>query len=303
VIRIAQAGDPRLDDYRLLGDAAALARAGLFVAEGRFVVQRLLAQTRFRARSLLLTHTALAALGDMVPRSDDAPAVYVVDQALMNGVTGFNMHRGCLAIGERGAVDDLDALDLASLRRVVMLEAVNNPDNVGGIFRSAAALGADAVVIGPGCSDPLYRKAIRTSMAATLQLPFVYAREWPAAIVTARDAGFTVLALTPSAEARPLADLSGDLPRVALLVGAEGDGLSPAASAAATDRVRIPMARDVDSLNVTVAASIALYHFNSLPRVSGPSHSITSTRMPPAAMHHNMACGSAMPSSRRPPIT
>jgi tRNA G18 (ribose-2'-O)-methylase SpoU len=261
VIRLAAGDDSRLADYQLLRDPAALARAGLFVAEGRFVVRRLLAQPRFKTRSLFLTDAALGALRDAIPEQEGAPPVYVVDQALMNDVAGFNMHRGCLAIGERPMVDGLDALDLRAASRLVVLEAVNNPDNVGGIFRSAAAFGADAVVMGPGCSDPLYRKAIRTSMAATLQLPFVEARDWPAAIATMRTAGFSVLALTPSADARPLDALARDLPRVALLVGAEGDGLSPPALAAATDRVRIDMTRTSDSLNVTVAASIALHHF------------------------------------------
>ena len=142
---------------------------------------------------------------------------------------------------------------------MLVLEGVNNPDNIGGLFRSAAAFGVDLVVLGPGCSDPLYRKAIRTSMAATLQVPFVAAGEWPAALSLLRAHGFRVMALTPAADAVPLDDCPRDHPRLALLAGAEGDGLTPAAMAAADQRVRIPIADGTDSLNVTVAVSIALH--------------------------------------------
>jgi len=139
------------------------------------------------------------------------------------------------------------------------MERVNNPDNVGGIFRSAAAFGVDAVMLGPACGDPFYRKAVRTSMAATLAVPFADAGPWPEAIHIMRRSGMRVLALTPAAEARSIRDVPHDLARVAILVGAEGEGLSAAALAAADDRVRIPMSGPGDSLNVTVAASIALF--------------------------------------------
>jgi tRNA G18 (ribose-2'-O)-methylase SpoU len=192
-----------------------------------------------------------------------AADVLVVDQATMNGIAGFNIHRGCLAIAERPEPLTLRQLPLATLGRAVVLEGVNNPDNVGGIFRSAAAFGVDAVVLGPGCSDPLYRKSVRTSMAATLAVPSAAAGDWPAAVRVLREHGLRVLALTPASNATSLDALPRDLDRVALLVGTEGDGLTQEALDAADDRVRIPMRGSADSLNVTVAASIALYHFSA----------------------------------------
>jgi tRNA G18 (ribose-2'-O)-methylase SpoU len=187
--------------------------------------------------------------------------VFVVDQQTMNGIAGFNIHRGCLALAKRPATLTLETLPLAAARRLVILEGVNNPDNIGGIFRSAAAFGVDAVVLGPACSDPLYRKSVRTSMAATLAVPFADAGVWPDALAWLRARGWPIVALTPAADAAPLDTLPSNPPNVALLVGAEGDGLSAAALAAADRLLRIPMSPRVDSLNVTVATSIALYHF------------------------------------------
>jgi tRNA G18 (ribose-2'-O)-methylase SpoU len=180
----------------------------------------------------------------------------------MNEIAGFNIHRGCLALAERPALAEVADLALDDARLLVVLEGVNNPDNVGGIFRSAAAFDADAVILGPSCSDPLYRKSIRTSMAATLVVPFAGARPWPQAIAGLRARGFTVLALTPSTDATAIDDLPA-FDRVAILVGAEGEGLSGAAMHAADYRVRIPMTGAADSLNVTVAASIAMYLVSS----------------------------------------
>jgi tRNA G18 (ribose-2'-O)-methylase SpoU len=264
VIRIESLDDPRVAEYRWVGDHGALVRAGLFVAEGRLVVRRLLGESRFTVRSVLVTEPAFAALRDVLAARTPQAPIYIVDQKTMNEVTGFNMHRGCLALAERPAFASLDisAAALENLARIVMLEGVNNPDNVGGIFRSAAAFGADTVIVGPDSSDPLYRKAIRTSMAATLQIPFFAAGPWPDAITTIRNAGFYVIALTPAASARPIDDVPRNLSRVALLVGAEDAGLTADALAAANTRVRIPMRGSTDSLNVAVATSIALYHFS-----------------------------------------
>jgi tRNA G18 (ribose-2'-O)-methylase SpoU len=227
------------------------------------VVERLLARPRFKACSVLLTRAAWDALSGVLPLSTDAPPVFVVSQRVMNEIAGFNIHRGCLALAERPARETLTATHLAGARLVVVLEGVNNPDNIGGIFRSAAAFGVDLVVLGAACSDPFYRKAIRTSMAATLQVPFVEAGRWPGALDLLREAGFTRIALTPSADAAPLEDVDRNIARVALLIGAEGNGLTADALAHADRRVRIAMAPSIDSLNVTVAASIALHHWSS----------------------------------------
>jgi tRNA G18 (ribose-2'-O)-methylase SpoU len=248
--------DPGVAEYRLLSDPVALARAGLFVAEGRLVVRRLLEGGRFVTRSVLVTEAARTALQHVLDAAN--VPVLVVDQSTMNEVAGFNIHRGCLALAERPARAGLRDLKLDDARLIVVLEGVNNPDNVGGIFRSAAAFGVNAVILGPSCSDPLYRKSVRTSMAATLAVPFANADAWPHAIADLRAAGFSVLALTPSSDARSIERLP-PLDRVAILVGAEGDGLSAAAMEAADYRVQIPMHSAADSLNVTVAASITMY--------------------------------------------
>lgn len=259
---IATLDDPRMADYRAVTNPEALVRAGLFVAEGRFVVSRLLRLGAFRVRSLLLTTAASEALaGELhARRSDEAAAVYVVTQPIMNAVVGFNIHRGCLAIAERPPVRTLDAVALDTVSRAIVLEGVSNPDNIGGIFRSAAAFAADLVVLGPGCGDPLYRKAIRTSMAATLQVPFAAAGAWPDALSTLRTHAIKLLALSTEERARPLTEVARRAGRVALLVGNEGSGLTSAALAAADQQVRIRMSPQVDSLNVTVAASIAMHH-------------------------------------------
>jgi tRNA G18 (ribose-2'-O)-methylase SpoU len=257
--RLASLEDPRLAPYAQLADPAALVRAGLFVAEGRLVVERLIDSGRFVLRSVLVTPAAEAAMHAVLARGAAQAPVFVVPQPAMRAITGFNIHRGCLALAERPASLVLSREHLTDARRVLVLEGVNNPDNVGGLFRSAAAFNVDLVVLGPACSDPLYRKAIRTSMAAALRVPFVTAGDWPAAIDTLRTNGFVVVALTPASDAPPLARGPRDTPRLALLVGAEGEGLSTAAVTRADRVARIAMPGAVDSLNVTVAASIALY--------------------------------------------
>ena len=174
-IRVASVDDPRLDDFRIVSDPALMRDRGLFVAEGRLAVERLLA-SRFRTRSLLVIDTALDGLAPALAAGGDErrPDVYVADSAQLRLVTGFRFHRGCLALGERPRAEPPDAElpRAAPGRPLVVLEGVSDPDNVGSIFRNAAAFGAAGVVLSPTCADPLYRKAIRTSMGTTLQLPF-----------------------------------------------------------------------------------------------------------------------------------
>jgi tRNA G18 (ribose-2'-O)-methylase SpoU len=257
---VASLDDPRVAHYRHIGDPAYLRTHRLFVAEGRLVVGRLLRSTSWKTDSVLLTPAAHESVAGALARSGSSAPVFVVDQAGMNDLAGFNIHRGCLALATRPDERVLSPADMRQARRVLMLEGVNNPDNVGGIFRSAAAFGVDLVVLGPHCGDPLYRKAVRTSMAATLEVPYASAGAWPAAIDVVRAAGFTVIALTPSSSAPALAAVAPAAPRIALLVGAEGDGLTSAALDAADARARIPTTGRVDSLNVATAASIAMYH-------------------------------------------
>ena len=247
--------DPRLDAYRHVGDPAWLLAHGLLVAEGRLVVERLLLQPRYRVVSLLVTPTAYEALKPHMPAGVQA---LVAAPAIVAQVTGFNFHRGCLALAERPLRAGAAAIGAA--RTLVALEGVGNPDNIGGIFRSAAALGAQAIALDPACGDPFYRKAIRTSMGATLRLPFATLEPWPAALRELKQAGFTIAALTPSgttmADALPEVARGGT--RIALLAGAEGPGLTAGALAQADLTVRIPVDPASDSLNVVVAVSIAL---------------------------------------------
>jgi len=257
LIRLSDPNDPRIDVFRNVPDPDLFVRGGLFVAEGRLVVRRLIEGRRFSVRSVMVTEAALVPLRDLLATRDEL-TVFVVPQAVMDGITGLNMHRGCLAIGERPRPRQWRDVTRGA-QRAIALERIANADNVGSVFRSAAAFGIELVVLGPNTGDPLYRKAVRTSMAATLAVPFVRAPQWPAAITDLRGDGFRVVALTPALTAAPLEDIR-PMAKLALLVGSEGEGLTRDALAAATLTARIPMTLAVDSLNVTTAASIAMYH-------------------------------------------
>jgi tRNA G18 (ribose-2'-O)-methylase SpoU len=256
IVHVASVSDPRLDVYRNVPDPDLLRTRGVFVAEGRHVVRRLLTESHYTTRSVLLTPAAAHSLADLLPRFDGIPT-FVVSQDAMEGITGFNIHRGCLAIGVRRSLPSWQSL-ARDARLLVVLEQVSNADNVGGIFRNAAAFGVDAVLLGPSCTDPLYRKAIRTSMGAALLIPFAMMEDWPADLDRLRGEGFRLIALTPAGDAEPLRGVERP-PRAAVLVGHEGNGLSTDALGRSDLRARIPMAGGVDSLNVVAATAIALY--------------------------------------------
>ena len=251
------------------------------------MVQRLLTGSRLAPRSLMVTETALEDLRPALAAHPDIP-VYVVRQPVMNELAGFNIHRGCLALGERPV--SRDWRDLArDARRLVILERIGDPDNVGSAFRTAAAFGVDAVLLDPASTDPLYRKAIRTSMGATLAVPFsriagragpllsAEARsakadgpgEWPRALSELGRDGVAVVALTPSSSAQCLRTVAAELAgrRVALVLGHEGDGLSQGALDACAFRARIPMAPGAESINVAAASAIAMYELSGTWRV------------------------------------
>ena len=258
VITIDTADDQRLADYQNIPDAELVERRRIFVAEGRLVVRRLLEESPLLARSVMATDAALASIEDAMVARPDVP-IYLVPQTVMNCVTGFDIHRGCLAIGERPAPAPWTTR-VAGARTILVLERIGNADNVGGIFRNAIAFGVDAVLLGPACADPLYRKSIRTSMGATLLLPFAAAAPWPDALQQLRGLGFASIALTPSVDAPPLSNLAASLNGgpLAVVLGHEGEGLTEAALQACEHRARIPMS-GFDSLNVASAAAIALY--------------------------------------------
>ncbi|HEU5331731.1 MAG TPA: RNA methyltransferase [Actinocrinis sp.] len=264
--RIEEPDDARLRDYIGLTDMQLRTRAepeaGLFIAEGEKVIERAV-DAGYPMRSMLLSDKWLPTMAPVLARTN-AP-VYVGASDLLEQVTGFHVHRGALAAMGRLPLRDPAEL-LERSRRVVVLEKVNNHTNIGAIFRSAAALGMDAVLLAPDCADPLYRRAVRVSMGTVFAVP--YARlggdpagpPWPRALQLLEDSGYRRLALTPAPDAIDLRSLRlGADEKVALLLGSEGDGLSPRALAACDLRVRIPMAEGVDSLNVAAAAAVACY--------------------------------------------
>jgi tRNA G18 (ribose-2'-O)-methylase SpoU len=251
-----------------MSDGELVRARGLFVAEGRLIVERLIGEQlvdagRHRLRSVLVSDAAARQMDRTLSAVAADVPVFVCGAGDFLGVTGHDIHRGCLALVERPAPTTLDAV-LRGARSIVVLEAVTNADNVGGVFRNAMAFEAGAVLLSPTCCDPLYRKAIRTSMGATLRVPYVRLDDWPASLSRVRAEGFVIVALTPRKALDPSEELDAFAatrhPRpIALLVGTEGAGLTPAAEAAADHRVRIPMGPGVDSLNLAVATGVALY--------------------------------------------
>lgn len=259
IVKIANPNDPRIAAYSHVADAGWLKTAGLFVAEGRLVVERLIACRRFRLHSILVTPTALEALDN---GAGIQSPIFVAEREVISRIAGFDFHRGCLALAERHAETPSPELDAAT--RILALEGVADPSNVGGLFRVAAAFGVDGVLLDPATADPFYRKALRTSMGAVLHVPFARLTPWPGAMDDYKGRGFRVLALTPRADAPRLSDVARESAGpVIVMVGAEGTGLSAAAIAAADVMVRIPTAPAVDSLNVSVAAGIVLSHIAS----------------------------------------
>jgi tRNA G18 (ribose-2'-O)-methylase SpoU len=260
---IVDAADPRLALYAGVRDPVLAREAGCFVAEGRFVVRRLIESGRYRIRSVLLTPTAAAQLGNALTLLPADVPVWLSELDVVRAVTGFNLDRGCLALAERPEPAPwrqvvAAARDFAPL---LVAEHVGNPDNIGSLFRNAAAFGAAAVLLSPGCADPFYRKVVRTSMAASLAMPSARLEPWPAALADMQGLGWHVAALVPRGDMRldDWARAVADRPRVAVLVGHEGEGLTETSRRQADATVRIPMAPGADSVNVAVAAAIALH--------------------------------------------
>jgi tRNA G18 (ribose-2'-O)-methylase SpoU len=249
--------DARIEPYRAVRERDLIGRSGLFVAEGRVVLAKLVRAGRHPVRSLLVAEPRLASLDGLIGELAPEVPVFVAAQPVMDAIAGFPMHRGILALGERRAWE-ADAL-LASLGPsavVVGLSAIANHDNMGGIFRNAAAFGADAVLLDAACCDPFYRKAIRVSVGAALTTPFARLGEGEDLAGTLARHGFEVVALSPRG-AIELSDLRCG-PRVAALFGAEGPGLAPELMAR-TRTVRIAMSADFDSLNVATTSGLVLY--------------------------------------------
>jgi tRNA G18 (ribose-2'-O)-methylase SpoU len=258
-IDVADPSDPRLADYVDLTDPLLRRRVeaqrGFFIAESPLVVRRLLASNR-RVRSVLVTPERYDAMADAFAGAPNVP-VYVAPDEVLRRVVGFNLHRGAVAAADRWPLPELAPV-LRGARRIAVLQKVNDHENLGVLFRSAAALGVDAVLLDAECSDPLYRRCVRVSIGHVLDLPWTRVD----ALDDVAGAGFALYALTPDPDALPI----GSVPwaeRSALLLGAEGPGLSDAWLARANARVCIPMQPRADSLNVASAAAIAFYAANS----------------------------------------
>ncbi len=262
LIRVDDPRDVRLADYVALRDVqlrtSLEAESGLFVAEGEKVVRRAVT-AGCRVRSFLMAPRWLNGLRDEIEAAGDVPC-FVVEEAVAEQVTGFHVHRGALASVHRPALRSVEEV-LAGASRIVVLEDVIDHTNVGAIFRSAAALGIDGVLLSPRCADPLYRRSIKVAMGAVFTLPWARLTDWYDALPTVSAAGFTTVALTPAADALDLADLTARVgsAKLCLVVGSEGHGLSARWLATTDLRVTIPMAADIDSLNVATAAALACY--------------------------------------------
>jgi tRNA G18 (ribose-2'-O)-methylase SpoU len=259
LIAITDPDDPRIEAYRAIRDRDLVGRERRFVAEGEVVLRVLLRQTRFPVESMLLSENRVEGLGDAIGALPGEIPVYVANRRVMDQIVGFPIHRGILAMARRAPsppIEDLLAR-LPSDALVVGMVGLANHDNVGGIFRNAAAFGAQAVLLDPETCDPLYRKAIRVSVGGALIVPFARATSANAMVQALHEAEFEVISLTPSGR-ETLASLRRPA-RTALLLGAEGPGLPPSLLER-TRTVSIPMTGGFDSLNVATTSGIALHH-------------------------------------------
>ena len=274
MITISDPADPRLAPYAAMRERDLVGRAGRFIVEGEVTLRLMLSpRARFRTESILLLPERVAGLAAVIEACPDRPPVYVADRAVMSAVAGFPIHRGVLAVGIRGDDVRAEALVPPSPRRalVVGLAGLTNHDNVGGLFRNAAAFGADAVLLDAGTCDPLYRKAIRVSAGAALTVPFARLDPGVDWFATAAGLGLEPLALSPSGD-EDVADLAPPS-RALLILGTEGPGL-PASVLARMRGLRIAMAAGFDSLNVATAGAIALH------RLAGGLHTARDNEPP-----------------------
>ena len=252
-----------LTDYVGLTDVALRRRTeperGLYMAESEKVIRRALAAGH-RPRSYLMAERWLTDLADLVEGAErDRVPVFVGPDDVMEELTGFHLHRGAVASMHRPELPPLDSV-VRDARRVLVLEDIVDHTTVGAAFRSGAAFGIDAILVTPRCADPFYRRAVRVSMGTVFQVPWTRIQPWPRAVDGLREAGFTVAALALTEDAVTLDELAATPPeRLALVLGTEGDGLRPRTITAADVTVRIPMAGDVDSLNVAAAAAVAMW--------------------------------------------
>ncbi|MEZ2329328.1 TrmH family RNA methyltransferase [Mesorhizobium sp. RCC_202] len=263
LIPIDDPQDPRVSAYVDIRERDLVGRHGRFIAEGKVVLDLLLSTGRFAAESVLVLENRLAGLDAVLRKAPPDFPVYVAGAEVIDRIAGFHMHRGILAIGLRGDPASVEALaeSLPQRALAVVLVGISNHDNMGAIFRNAAAFGADAVLLDSTCCDPLYRKAIRVSVGAALKVPFASFDDTGSFTVTLDRLGFSQFALSPRGTAA-IRDAQRSA-RLALYLGTEGEGL-PRGLLARLQTLRIGMAQGFDSLNVAAASAIALHHFSNL---------------------------------------
>ena len=257
VIFINDLADKRLGAYLNIKERDLTGRQSRFIAEGKVVLRVLLQSAQFEAESLLITENKLAGMQDILSLCSSDVPVYVVSSAHMDQIAGFNVHRGILAVGKRKISSDINRLikSIPENGLMLILCGISNHDNIGSIFRNAAAFEASCVLLDETCCDPLYRKAIRVSVGATLQVPYTHNGQIDDIIKAVAEAGINLIALSPQST-QSLYELPAH-GRTALLLGTEGDGLPPHLLTS-LQTARIPMSRHFDSLNVATASGIAL---------------------------------------------
>ncbi len=262
-IRITDENDPRVAAFRHVREPELIRAEGLFVAESRRVVERLVASARYRVRAVFLSDAASAALGAALPPEATR---YVASEALLSRIAGYPVHHGCIALVELPPARAPEDLARGARRGLlVALEEVGNPENIGGVFRNAQAFGADGVLLSPRGADPLYRKAVRVSTGASLVVPFARAAQWPGALEKLRAEGFTLLACVVDDDAIDLREFGSSRPipaRVCLLFGGEDRGLSREVRALADAAISARTAPGFDSLNLATASGVVLHHFS-----------------------------------------
>lgn len=263
VIPVSSLEDPRLRDYRDIKDAEGVGRRGVFLVESPLPVLRFAQGSRFTLRSVFVSERLVELVEQLSGLLPPDKPIYTASPALMSEVVGFNIHRGCIAAGDRGETTPLEALlETEKPEMVVAIEALSNAENVGAVFRNAAALGAGLVVVDAESCDPLYRRSIRVSVGTSLTLPFARVDHSGDATRVLSAGGYFTIGLTPDPAAPALAEVASrvvTLPKLALLLGAEGEGLRDSTLGAVDVRARIPMSAGVDSLNVAAASAVALY--------------------------------------------
>lgn len=267
ITTIYETDDPRLRDYHNIREKDLVGRRHQFIAEGKVILSTLLASQEFSALSLLIVNERLPSLMPLLEKTQPTCPIYCAKQKVMDDITGFHVHRGVLGIGKRKALPSLQNFlqSLPPKALILVLCGISNHDNMGAIFRNAAAFASNGIIIDKTSCDPLYRKSIRVSTGAALKVPYTQGADIHDIIATLNAADFHLYALSPSAprtlkQAQPTK-------KTALILGTEGDGL-PSHVLQKSETLRIPMAHGFDSLNVATATGIALAHFNDFTKLS-----------------------------------